>query len=159
MKRKFVLGASVLLFVITTQAGVFKDETDRFTGLRAITWNSVPSQPKDFALSSYLTIPKQGQQFSRYTLILTTWANEWQYIDCHSIDWLVDGRPAPYLNAEYTNTAAGSAAIERFSAVVSKPDMIALSSAKLVEFKVCGTEGKVSESDLAGLRKVAGVLN
>ena len=158
MKGKLAIGASALIFVITVQAGVFKDETDRFTGLRAITWNSIPSQPKDFALSSYLTIPKQGQQFSQYTLTLTTWAGEWQYIECHSIDWLVDGQSAPYLNAEYSNTATGAVTIERFSAVVSKPDMLKLSSAKLVEFKVCGTEGKVSESDLAGLRKVAGAM-
>ncbi len=44
--------------------------------------------------------------------------------------------------------------MERFDKRVDRANLERLASAKLIEFQVCGIEGKISESDMGGMRKV-----
>jgi len=139
------------------QAGALSDETDRFTGDRVVRWNSLPSEPELFGVSSAAIYPKRSAIPLAYILSMVTWADHWQFLNCHRNNWLIDGSPAPELKFEYENSMGQSATIERFNLTAERSVLEKLASANLVEFSICGKEGKVSESDLAGIRKVLDV--
>ena len=147
---------AALVFIVShpASAGVFKDETDRFTGARAVTWNSLPSKADDFSFSTVALYSKGSPTPGYYRVQLITWSDSGQFRECHHTNWLVDGTLDPYLEFEYSSTSAGSAVMERFDKQVDRTNLQRLASAKLIEFQVCGTEGKVSQRDIDGMRKV-----
>ena len=148
------LSAIALCASFSVQAGAFEDKADRFSGSRTVHWNSIPSKEEDFALSTLAIYAKGQKTPAYYGVTLITYSHSWQFISCNFNDWLVDGKPFPALSGTYENSMAGSATIERFTAKMSRKDLETVAAAKLVEFKVCNTEGKVSSEDLSGIRKV-----
>ena len=154
MSNRFVISAALLLISCASNAGVFKDEVDRFNGSRSVTWTSIPDEAEGFSFSTLVFYPKSDAAPFAYSIEIMTRADHWQYLDCHHTDWLVDGVRDPYLEMEYSHSMAGSSTMERFTKRVDRQNLERLASAKLVEFKVCGTEGKISEKDMEGLRKV-----
>lgn len=154
MRYRAPIAAAAFLVSISASAGVFKDETDRFTGNRAVTWDSLPAQANDFSFSTAALYLKGSPEPGYYKVQLITWGNSAEFRECHHTNWLVDGVLDPYLEYEYSTTSAGSAVIERFNRRVDRTTLQRLASAKLIEFKVCGTEGKISQSDMEGMRKV-----
>jgi hypothetical protein len=154
MSKRTIFFAWALLFSSVSGAGAFKDEVDRFTDNRSVSWMAMPSQPKDFSFSVFAFYPKGYTTPYLYRIQLLTRSDQWQYLDCHHTDWLVDGKRDPYLEMKYENSMAGSSTLESFSKRVDRANIERLASSKLIEFKVCGTEGRVSEQDMAGLRRV-----
>lgn len=154
MRYRAPIAAVAFLVSISASAGVFKDETDRFTGSRAVTWDSLPAQANDFSFSTVALYLKGSPRPGYYKVQLMTWGDSAEFRECHHTNWLVDGVLDPYLEYEYSATNAGSAAIERFDKQVDQANLQRLASAKLIEFQVCGTEGKISQSDMEGMRKV-----
>lgn len=139
---------------ISANAGVFKDDTDRFTGHRAVSWDSLPSQSGDFSFSTVALSLKGSPSPGYYKVQLITWGDRAEFRDCHHTHWLVDGDMDPYLSFEYSTASAGLAVMETFSKEVDRANLQRLASAKLIEFQVCGTEGKVSQGDIDGMRQV-----
>lgn len=148
------LSAISLCASLSVQAGAFEDKTDRFSGSRTVSWNSIPPKEEEFSLSGLAIYAKGQKTPGYYSVTLTTYSDSWQFINCKFNDWLVDGEPFPALRGAYDNTMAGSSTIERFTAQMSRKDLEAVAAAKLVEFKVCNVEGKVSTEDLSGIRKI-----
>ncbi|MBC3246531.1 MULTISPECIES: hypothetical protein [Pseudomonas] len=153
---RFHAPIAALFFAISlsANAGLFKDETDRFTGNRSASWDALPSKPEDFSFSTYALYLKGSPAPGYYRVQLMTWSDRGQFRDCHHTNWLVDGARDPYLEFEYSSVSAGSAVMERFDKRVDRANLERLASAKLIEFQVCGIEGKISESDMGGMRKV-----
>lgn len=154
MLYRATIAAMALVVTTPTNAGVFKDDTDRFTGNRSVTWNSLPSQANEYSFSTAALYLKGSSKPGYYRLQLMTWSNNAEFRNCHHTNWLVDGVLDPYLNYDYSATSAGSAIIERFDKQVDRANLQRLASAKLIEFQVCSTEGKISQSDMEGMRKV-----
>lgn len=154
MRYRAPIAAVAFLFSISASAGVFKDETDRFTGNRAVTWDSLPAQANDFSFSTVALYLKGSPGPGYYKVQLMTWGDSAEFRECHHTNWLVDGVRDPYLEYEYSATSAGSATIERFDKQVDRANLQRLASAKLIEFQVCGIEGKISQSDMNGMRQV-----
>ncbi|MHA6235224.1 hypothetical protein [Pseudomonas fluorescens group sp. PF-69] len=154
MISRYFSAACALVFALNAQAGALLDKTDRFTGNRSVRWNSLPAQSEGWGFSSYAFYPKGYEKPYAYGLSLLTWAERWQFLDCHHINWLIDGEPASDLKFEYSHEMAGSATTERFDMRADRPTLERLASAKLVEFSVCGKEDKISDIDLAGIRQV-----
>ncbi|MNK98509.1 hypothetical protein D3C87_1188750 [compost metagenome] len=148
------IGAFAFIVSLSASAGVLKDETDRFTGSRVVIWNSLPSKADDFSLSTVALYSKGSPTPGYYRVQLMTWSDSGQFMECHHTNWLVDGTLDPYLEFEYSSASAGSAVLERFDKQMDRTNLQRLASAKLIEFQVCGTEGKVSQSDMDGMRKV-----
>jgi hypothetical protein len=146
--------ALFLMASLNAYAGTFVDKTDRFTGSRSVEWSSVPSTAGDFAMSAFAFYPKGATKPLMYKLSLLTWGESWQFLDCHHSNWLLDGQPAPQLNFEYKHEMAGSATSERFELRPNRAVLEKISSSKLVEYSLCGKEGRVSESDLAGIQRL-----
>ncbi|RTY64334.1 hypothetical protein [Pseudomonas veronii] len=154
MRYRAPVAAAAFLISISATAGVFKDETDRFTGNRAVAWDSLPSKANEFSFSTVALFFKGSTTPGYYKVQLMTWGDSAEFRDCHHTNWLVDGVLDPYLEYEYSASSAGSAIIERFDKQMDRVNLQRLASAKLIEFQVCGTEGKISQSDMDGMRKV-----
>jgi|GEM_PF-2895371 len=154
MRYRARVAAAAFFISISATAGVFKDETDRFTGNRAVAWDSLPSKANEFAFSTVALFYKGSTAPVYYKVQLMTWGDRAEFRDCHHTNWLVDGVLDPYLEYEYSASSAGSATIERFDKQVDRVNLQRLASAKLIEFQVCSTEGKISQSDMEGMRKV-----
>lgn len=137
---------------LMVHAGKLNDETDRFTGLRSVSWSAVPSEPETFTFNTYAYISeKRG---ASYVVELLTWADTGRFGSCNFVNWLVDGRRATELNAVYEPSYAGSATVERFTIKGSRKAIETFASAKTVEYSVCGNEGVVRPEELKGLRQV-----
>lgn len=147
-----IIALGMLNSPLMAQAGKLNDETDRFTGLRSISWSTVPSEPETFTFNTYAYVPEKNAP--SYVIELLTWADTGRYRSCNFVNWLVDGRRATELNAAYESSYAGSATVERFTIKGDLTAIEAFASAKAVEYKVCGDEGVVRAEDLEGLRQV-----
>ena len=151
-------GSVALMFGLFTasfaEAGVFEDATDRFTGVRSVAWNTIPTEPETFAVATSAYYSKGSPAPNEYLVQIITYSDSAQFDRCPYVDWLVDGEPLADLRTTYSHDSGGLATIERF---VLKPDraMLAkLTAAKLVEFKVCNVESSISRDDIDGMRKV-----
>ncbi|VVM94874.1 hypothetical protein [Pseudomonas fluorescens] len=58
MSKRTIFFAVALLFSSASGAGVFKDEVDRFTDNRSVSWMAMPSQPEEFSFSIFAFYPK-----------------------------------------------------------------------------------------------------
>ena len=154
MRYRAPVAAAAFLISISATAGVFKDETDRFTGNRTVTWDSLPSQANEFSFSTTAIFLKGSPTPGYYKVQLITWGDSAEFRECHHTNWLVDGILDPYLESEYSASSAGTATIERFDKQVDRANLHRLASAKLIEFQVCGIEGQISQSDMDGMRRV-----
>lgn len=147
-----VAGLVLLSSPLLAHAGKLSDETDRFTGLRSVSWSTVPSEPEAFTFNTYAYIPEKNVAW--YVVELLTWADTARYRSCNFVNWLVDGRRATELNAAYEPSYAGNATVERFTIKGDRTAIEAFASAKTVEYSICGNEGMVHAEDLEGLRQV-----
>lgn len=147
-----VAGLVLLSSPLLAHAGKLSDETDRFTGLRSVSWSTIPSEPEAFTFNTYAFVPETNGAW--YVVELLTWADTARYRSCNFVNWLVDGRRATGLNAVYEPSYAGSAAVERFTIKGDRKAIETFASAKTVEYSVCGSEGTVRAEDLDGLRQV-----
>ncbi|WP_433734989.1 hypothetical protein [Pseudomonas monteilii] len=147
-----VAGLVLLSSPLLAHAGKLSDATDRFTGLRSVSWSTVPSEPEAFTFNTYAYVPEKNVAW--YVVELITWADTAKYRNCNFVNWLIDGRRATELNAVYEPSYAGSATVERFTIKGSRKAIETFATAKTVEYSVCGNEGVVSPEDLEGLRQV-----
>lgn len=154
MEKRFVLSAAIVLYSCAINAGVLKDETDRFSGTRSVSWRSMPQGVEPFSLSATVFYPKGYAVPYSYDIQLVSVSDHSRYRECHHTYWLVDGAPDPYLEMTYSETSGGSASIERFSKSVDRQNLERIAAAKVIEFQICGVEGSVSDQDMDGLRQV-----
>lgn len=157
MEKRFVLSAAIALYSCVVNAGVLKDETDRFSGARSVSWRSMPQGVELFSLSATVFYPKGYAAPYSYDIQLVAVSERSRYRECHHTYWLVDGAPDPYLEMTYSEISGGSSSIERFSKRVDRQNLERLAAAKLIEFRVCGVDGSVSAQDMDGLRQVLAV--
>lgn len=120
MGYRACLAALFLLNSLSASAGVFKDETDRFTGNRAVTWTALPSNAGDFSFSTVALYLKGDPVPGYYKIQLMTWSESGNFRECNHTNWLVDGVLDPYLELEYSSASASSAVIERFDKRVDR---------------------------------------
>ncbi|MFP5424693.1 MAG: hypothetical protein ACLGJA_02435 [Gammaproteobacteria bacterium] len=137
----------------TSWAVSINDSVDKFTGIRKVSWTPVPSRPEEFTLTTALYVTKDSG-LSRLNISLITWADHQQYESCNHTYWLGDGKRIDGMNEEYSVSFANGAVIETFKLNPTQEALGALEAAKRVEFKVCNTEGVVSENDLSGFKAV-----
>ncbi|MBF8732797.1 hypothetical protein IRZ59_20385 [Pseudomonas guariconensis] len=134
-------------------AVTINDSTDRFSGVRTISWEPIPSRAEEFVLTSSLYKGKEAK-VSRLSVELLTYGHSQQYESCNHVYWLADGIPVDGIPTDYSAEFASGVVIERFKLKPADGALDKLASAKKVEFKVCNTEGIVSDNDLSGFKAV-----
>jgi len=129
------------------------DSIDRFTGIRKVMWTPVPQNPEEFTLTTAFYARKESG-LSQLNISLITWADQQQYKTCNHTFWLADGKKIEGMNSQYSARHTKNAVIETFELSPTKEALAALESANKVEFRVCNTEGFVSDDDLSGFKAV-----
>ena len=94
------------------------------------------------------------------TVLLAFWkiSNTWQYLRCHSLAMLADGSPIQLPPAEHDGKVGQGYVRESILVTVSLATARLLAESRLVEFKICNTEGRFSARDLQGLRSFINAL-
>lgn len=83
----------------------------------------------------------------------TSSPNGWEYLKCHGVDALVDGKPFPMPPPRHDgSTIYGSLVHESIRIEPTWAEFSRIAAAKTVEFRVCTTEIKVPEKRLADWR-------
>ncbi len=150
--RKGPLIVLMLLACSWVNAANVEDKTDRFTGIRSVSYKPIPEK-NGYSVNLAAYFAKNDPQ-PIYFLEILTWSNKWRYLNCTSNAWLLDDNPEPGLQGKYENSMGGSATIERFVYEPDRKVLERLVSAKKAEYKLCNDELEVSKTDIDGMRRV-----
>lgn len=151
MGSKLALGI-LALAVITAEAGVLRDEVNKFNGTRSIEWRSIPEAENAFAFSAAVGIPEHAE--TRYFMGQLITYGRMRFDDCNRSYWLLDGKRAPEIETKYKVDHGSTTTLESFALTDPEPMLKAIAKAGRVEFQICGVEGEVAPSDLEGIRQV-----
>lgn len=155
---------AVMLFFVTNAFAGVETNFDRFTNLTTVTTpgaNELVSRASS-ALTPMWFAAFNGEKPTGLVsaLSLTFWKTNksWEYLRCHSTAMLVDGSPFPLDASKHAGTVGSGYVSERISIPFSLAKLQQLSTAKLVEFKICNTEGRFSEGDMQDLQNLVKAL-
>jgi hypothetical protein len=76
----------------------------------------------------------------------------WVYLDCHSVDCLVDGSPVQLPPSKHRGIVGGGYVLENISIIVPFSIVEQLSKSEKVKFKLCATEFTLGKSEMEDLR-------
>lgn len=132
-------------------AGQLTEKLDRFNGSRLVSWESFsdPGRGYSFNVYAHYADAKDARPYGYYALLVPPFGAS-SFSECHHNQWLVDGKQAPNLNGIY-ETMGNS---QTFRLELQRTDLESIAAAKSVEFKICNSEGSISASDLAGVKKL-----
>lgn len=151
MRLLYPCALGACLISALASAGQVSEKTDRFRGTKTVSWESYRDAARGYSYNVYAYYAKSGDSApSNYYAILVPPRDAESFSSCNHNAWLIDGQPAPAMEATYEP----SGATQMFRAVVSRETLQKLSSAENVEFKICNAEGSISEADLAGIKSL-----
>lgn len=156
---KFLL--AMMLFFTANAFAEVEIEFDRFTNKTVVSTtseflNRIGVEPTPHWFAAF-----DGQKPTvTPPVTLTFWKQNksWEYLQCNALAMLVDGSPFPVRTSKHSGTVGSGYVVERINTSLTAAEATKLSEAKLVEFKICNTEGRFSENDLADLRKIIQVI-
>lgn len=136
--------------------GSVTDSVDRFTGSRTILFKTdeAPAIRKP-ALNLAIVLGSDGSLEEAalvISVINTSRRGGWVYLQCHSVDWLADGKRVDIGESRHRGDVTRGGVIELITQQITPEQMSALVEAESVEYKICNDEFVVSSQDLAGMR-------
>jgi hypothetical protein len=164
--RRYILVACLIAMCvhITPLYGEIEVKHDRFT--KGVTVQTKPhgssSRPSLFLFAVLGGIPQvsivEGRMIFKMTPSVTIqlWSMShtgWQYLSCHSLYWLVDGKSFPLPQPRHEGDAESGYVLEFLEIKdVEVSQIETLAKAKRVEYKVCSDEFVVSPAEMNDLR-------
>ncbi len=82
-------------------------------------------------------------------------ADEWTYLNCHSLDLLLDGNTTISPKTEHDGDVKTGYVIERVLFQLTTSEFLQIANAKTVEGKLCNTEFALSEGQIQAMRDTA----
>lgn len=134
----------------------YKAETDRFTGISKWFYNS-PRDVEPMILVGVIKDPGRPA-LRRMTLFTTNYSrhgSSWKYLRCHSVAFLVDGKPLGTASAKHDGQTMTRGVIENISVDLELSDLETMAAASSIEYRICNDEFQMTPEDLAGIRQVA----
>lgn len=160
MKQAFI--GLLLLSSCAVSAQEVTDRTDQFTGNRVVSYTADRGksglEKPVFTIKSVKT--KDGKSF-RIELIFASIFNRklgtgWRYLNCHDIDWLVDGVPFPApAAATHNGQVIRGGTIETLSQEINADWALKISSATTAKYRVCNDVFELSKTDLRAFGEIA----
>jgi hypothetical protein len=158
MDRK--LGGLVLLFAMAAANAQVKDSVDRFTGKRELVYSSTDKlQLGKPHLIAAATV--DGQSISSNLTFMVASVTDrptgtaWKYLRCHSMAWLVDGTPIQLGQVVHSGQVVRGGVNEVITQLVTVDQLQKLSAGKVVEYRICNDEYRLSAADMVGLGEMA----
>jgi hypothetical protein len=151
MRPLSVVFAAALFLPSIAFAGQLTEKVDRFNGSKQVAWESFSDPGRGYSLNVYAHYAdaKDAKPYGYYALLVPPFGAS-SFSDCHHNQWLVDGKPARNLNGIYESMGSS----QTFRLELQRADLESIASASSVEFKICTSEGSISASDLAGVKKL-----
>ena len=149
MKWGAILTCTLLWMPICASAQQVVEKQDSFTG--ATTWNwSVPNESGPSMDIDGLAPKNEPVHF---LLDIEFYSNQWRYLDCHSVHWLVDGQRVN-LVFHYMPHMTDDGVIEQFVLVLTPSAMKMLSDAKSIRYEICGDAYSFNSKELQGVKQI-----
>lgn len=82
----------------------------------------------------------------------------WRYLNCHSVNWLVDKQPIALPSADHRGNVNNGTLLEFISIKLSGSELARLAVGDYVEYRICNDEFALMPDDLDGLKRVAAAL-
>lgn len=140
----------------TVKPSTFVVKNDRFEQRTKITYDmpgSAFNGYMDFTVMSDFST--KGRWAPVYSMMLTITGQEWKYLHCHEMDWLVDGKPMNFWSTRYDDQmGSGDYVMEFFNITPKRTSLEALAKASKVEYRICNTEYVLTRDELDGIRKM-----
>lgn len=141
-----------------------EDSTDRFTGARLIKYmNPAPSTESQPRIAAAIQV-KDSTQTASIAISTVAYSNRsgsssWRYLRCHTLNWLVDGKPLVMGRVIHSGDTFRGGVTERIIQVLEVDQLRQLSSGTLVEYKLCNDEYQLTADDLVGFREMLTALD
>lgn len=161
---KPALLAGLWLSFASAHGQTLTDEIDRFTGQRKIGYTS--KEKMQFGVPHVSLFGQQGgkvnvngvkfmisPELGRYAI-----QSSMKYIGCRNIDWLLDGKPFELGVVVHNFQRFDSVLVEFVTQAATTEQLASIGNAQSVEFRICGTEGRFSATDIAAARELASRL-
>lgn len=153
MKTLGLIAASLCIFSSAAIAQI-KDSVDRFTGERSLTYSSEERIRTGGRPHIILTEAPSKGGFT--ALLFFSSSRGWRYLNCHRVNWLVDGVPLETGSTEHDGRVGnGGSVIEHVDQFLSKEQVAALGVAQKAELRVCSDEYSLTEKEKSGFRAMS----
>lgn len=150
---------ALCMTLFASAAAQVKDENDRFTGARKISYSS-PTAPLGQTTFNVDVSVSKSVPVVLFTFITANLSSRggssWKYVRCHQMAWLVDGRPfAMDAQATHQGTVVRGGVIEMVSQFVTADQLHQLAAASQVEYRICQDEGALDPAAMSALREIS----
>lgn len=158
--KGLLTAAAFAVFAVPAAAQHVTDNVDRFTGEREIAYTASGSPPPGQPIVTIRTFVSQGETkvLASFTIFpkLNEYARqEFAYLRCHSVNWLVDGKPLAAGVVVYDFERYRRILMEKISQEIPVPALQAIGAARSVEFRICNDEFRLTPEDIAAAKIIA----
>ncbi len=128
---------------------------DRFRDVTIVSLKEIPL-PDGIALTPFYTMP--GTSPSRpiaMNLFFSSTSTEWRFLDCHNVEFLVDGRRLPIESPKHDGKVGKGSVAETVSFSMPVATFTALASGTIVEGRLCRTVFQFNPEQMFQMRALA----
>jgi hypothetical protein len=136
-----------------------KVETDRFTGRTSVSVKQPVFMPSHGNVSFTAIAIKEKDRDAGITSVgFFSYNEDWQYLSCNSIYFLVDGKPFKYMFTDHENKVLSGRVLENHRVFFTIKQFHELANSKKVEMKICNDEFEFSPEFMNDLRTISAKL-
>jgi hypothetical protein len=144
----FILLSS--FFFAASAYGEVKTESDRFTGETTISLTTKPSGVGSQDLFVTGKVKPDGTVPGGFIIMFVSIQNGWKYLRCHSMHWLLDGKPLEMPDTKHDGEVGngGGMVIEEIVTLgVSEEKLRAIGHADKIEYEICNDAFTLKNSE------------
>ncbi len=149
-----LVATMIALSLSAAALGQAKVSYDRFKDRTEVSASKPGVNLEGFNLLWSATFPGQDLvSRAPARLIIMTSSKEWQYLRCHDVNILVDGKPAAVGANKHQGEVQRGYVVESVFVEVPEATMDKLARAASIEMRLCRTEYRFDEADAANVRE------
>lgn len=141
-------------------ASGFQSKYDRFENQTVVTWSKFSGTPTDgrtYRATQVLALFPGEVPLAAPDAIMVVFAYEnlsWRYLQCHSVNYLADGKPIKSANTLHEGHVRSGYVDEQVKSLLTWQSAQALATASKIEVQVCADERALDADEIAGLKAV-----
>lgn len=88
-------------------------------------------------------------------LMIKTTSRDWQYLECHSLDFLADGDPIHADKVTHDGSVGRGYVLEFISANIKPGNLLKIANSQVVRGRLCNTEFALTPAQISKFRELA----